>query len=807
MTEPFEQLRLAIRSLGRTPAFAMTAVLTLALGIGLSTAVFTIADAVLIRRLPVANQDRLVLLWGKTRDGRMPNVPMTVNDVRTIERKSVTLEAVAFFPFRGASSAPMRVGDRVFPVQLAFVSGNYFAVLGARAALGRPLRAEDDVVGAHPVMVLSHRAWQERFGGDSAVIGRSITMVQDGRSHTIVGVMPPELEYPRTSEVWAPIIAYSSAAGFHDIIVNEVNILARLRPGASPSQARSEMSSYFARADAPRWHRNVDGVVHSFSAEVLGDTRPALLLIAFAAALLLFIACVNVANLLLIRALGRAKELVVRSALGASRGRMLAPSLSESALLSLAGGLLGIAFAVATVRTFVAFAPNHPRFEGIAVNETTLVAAIVVTLLAVLVSGTGPALFTVRLDANQMLRSGTRTTGSRRVRLVLEGLVVAQIALAVICLTAAGLMGRSFIRLANADLSFRSDNLLVAPLTVATTELPDGARVRAALDLVVQRLRTMPHVQAVSLTYSPPFIGGGGGIDGRLAPPRESGNERSNPWLNLEIATPEYFSTLGIPVLRGRAFGDDDREGSQRVVIVSASVARHYWPGQDPIGKKLVASHGEVTVVGVVPDTRYRDLRTARWSAYFPLRQSAFGQMSPTTLVIRTPDSPATLLPGLRRAIEETSPGVALTTLTSVEAMLAGPRTNARLNTMVLAFFAIAAVSLAALGLFAIIATMVRQRTHELGIRLALGATARDVGSLVVRRGVSLTLIGAGVGVAAAFAASQVLSALLFDLQPTDVPTLAGVAALMLVVAVLASFLPARWSTRIDPVIALRSEA
>ena len=808
MPESLQQFRLTIRSLARAPLFALTATLTLALGIGLSTAVFTIAEGILVQRLPVANEERLILLWGKTRDGRMANWPVTLDDVRTIVRASHTLDAVAFFPFRGATPVPIRVGDRVQSVQLALVSGNYFDVLGARPVLGRALRPDDDLPGARPVMVISNRVWQERFGGDSTVIGRSITTVEAGRAHTIVGVMPPGLEYPRGAELWAPLIAYSSANGFHDIVIRELDMLARLHASASASQARAELNAYFRHPDASGARRNLVGVTHAFSHEVLGDTRPALLLIAVAAAMLLFISCVNVATLLLIRALGRAKELVVRSALGASRARLVSQSLGESMVLSLAAGLVGMAFAVIAVRAFVALAPARtPRLDGVAVSGTTLLAAIAVTALAVLVSGSAPALFAARVDANQVLRAGTRSTGSRRARTMLEGMVMAQIAVAVVTLMGAGLTARSFIRLATADLSFRTDHLLIAPLTVTTTALPDPTRVRADLDVALRRLRALPSVQAVSLAFATPFVGGGGGIDGTLSLPRDSGDPgRSNPILNLEVASPEYFSTLGVPILRGRAFSDADVQGSTRVVIVSTSVARHYWPGEDPLGKRLVGSDGEVTVVGVVPDTRYRDLRTARWSAYFPARQLPFGPMAPTTLVMRSNDPPATLLPHVRRALEETSPGLSLVNLTTVDALLDEPRSSARLNAMVLGLFATAAASLAALGLFAIIAAMVRQRTHELGIRMALGANATDIRALVVGRGLGLTLIGGAVGAAGALAASRLLTALSSELQPTDVLTLLGVVASMMLIALLASAVPAQWSTRIDPVIALRAD-
>jgi len=804
-----QYVRLAVRSLIRAPGFAVTATITLALGIGLSTAVFTVADALLLRQLPVGDQDRLVVLWGETRDGRFSNYPLALRDVRSFQQRSRSLEDVAFFAFRGATPLPIRVDDRVYPVHASLVSGNFFDVLQSRPAIGRALRPEDDVAGATPVLVLSHRAWQQRFGGDSAIVGRSITVVYNGRSYLIVGVMPQGLDYPRGTDVWAPLIAYGAAGGFLEIVTGELDLLARLRPGASAAQARAELSSFFGRVDAPAWQRDIRGVVHSFPDIVLGDTKPAVLLVTLAAALLLFITCVNVANLLLVRALGRVRAFVVRSALGAGRGRIVAQLLIENALVSAAGGLVGVGLAIAGVQAFVALAPNSvPRLDEIGVNNSALAAAVLITTTAMLLSGLGPALFTSRVDAHDVLRSGSRNTGGRRVRAAAEVLVVAQIALAAVSLTAAGLMIRSLIKLQQVELAFEPGQLLVAELAMRGDQLTDASKQRAALDLVLTNTEALPGVRAVSPVLAVPFLGAGGGIDGRLTKPGQSPEEAaSSPMLNMEVAAPNYFAMLGVPVLLGRPFRDEDREGSAPVIVVSSSVARHYWPSTDPIGERLGMPGRDFTVVGVVPDTRYRELRTARPTVYFPLRQSPFSSHVPTTLLIRTANSPADVVPALRRAVGDAHAGVALVNASPLEALLDAPRAQPRLNAIVLALFAAAAVSLAAIGLFAIIATMVRQRTHELGIRMALGATAGNVRNMVMIRGLSLAMAGAVIGMAGALATSRLLSALLFEISPTDAATLMSVAALMLVVALVASFVPAQLGMRIDPVIALRSEA
>jgi putative ABC transport system permease protein len=803
------RIRVMARSLIRSPGFAAAAMLTLALGIGLSTAVFTIADALLLRPLPVGDQDRLVVLWGETRDGRFSNFPLALKDVRDFQQRSRSLAAVAFFEFRGATPVPIRANDRVYPVQASLVSGNFFDVLQSRAAVGRALRPDDDIAGAAPVVVLSYHAWQQRFAGDSAIIGRPITMIDFARSYTIVGIMPQGLEYPRGTDMWVPVIAHATAGGFLDRVTGELDILARLRPGASAVQARAELTTFFGRSDAPAALREVHGVVHSLADITLGNTKPAVIAVMLAAALLLLTTCVNVANLVLVRALGRIREFVVRSALGANRGRIVLQLLGESALLSFAGGVLGIGLAIAGTRAFVAFAPaSIPRLDEIRLNGPALLAAVLITTAAMLLAGLGPALFTSRVDAHDVLRSGVRHTGGRHVRAAAEALVVAQIALAAVSLAAAGLVTRSFIKLQHVDLSFDPGQLLVATVAMQPDQRADPQRVRAVLDVVLASTEALPGVRAVSPVLGVPFRGSGGGIDGRLSTPGQSQEETAgNPIVNMEVTAPNYFAMLGIPVLRGRAFRDEDREGTTPVVVVSSSIARHFWPNADPIGKRVGSAGDEQTVIGLVPDTRYRELQTARPTVYFPLRQSPFGPIVPSTLLIRTTGSPIDVIPALRRVIAEGHSGAELISASSLETLLDLPRAQPRLNAIVLVLFAGAAVLLAGIGLFAIIATMVRQRTHELGIRMALGATAGDVCRMVMVRGIAIAVVGAAVGMAGALAATRLLSALLFDVSPTDPATLVSVAGLMLAVAAIASFVPARLSMRIDPVIALRSDA
>ncbi len=786
-------------------ALPKTAIATLALGIGASTAVITVAEALLLRPLPVVREDRLAVMWGETPDRRFTNVPLRLDELETFRRQATTIDQSAYHTFRGATPEAFRLNDRVLKLQLALVSGNYFDVMGSQAALGRSLGPADDLRGVPPVLVLSHRAWQQRFGGDSSVIGRSLTLVTSGRSYQVAGVMPAGLEYPRGTEVWTPLTAWSIAEGSFDFASNELDIVARLTEGATHAQARSELSTFFSRLPATGWRRESRGVVHGFRDIVLGDAQPAMRVVLLAAALLLLIACINVANLQLVRSLGRVRDLVVRSALGASRGQVVRHELRDSVLLAAIGGAAGVIVGAMLVRLFVLVAPSGlPRLGEVALNGKVLAASLAISAFTIVASGLAPALLALRVDAGDVLRSGVRHTGSRRVRLIGELLVATQVALAVVALSSAALVGRSLANLYRVDMAFDPNRLVVAELAIRQDRFPGRDAQAALVSRLVSRLEAIPGVEGVTPVLNVPFIAGGGGIDGRLSAPGQSAEEQArNPVVNMEVASPGYFSVLGVPVLQGRAFKEGDRDGSTRVVIVSSAAARAFWPGRDPIGQRL-GRQGEFTVVGVVPDTRYRDLVSARPSVYFPLLQPYF-PMTPTTLVMRAAAGMGASQLFLQ-ATGETDGGVTVTHVATLEELLEGPRAQPRLNAVVLSLFATAALLLAAIGLFSVMATMVRRRTREIGIRMALGATGGDVRRMVVFRGMVIAIAGVAAGVFVARAVSGLVAGLLFEVAVTDVATPIIVVATVLVVAALASFIPARGGARIDPVKALRVE-
>lgn len=804
-----QDLRVAGRGLRRTPGFATAAILTLALGIGLATAVFTVADALLLRQLPVRDPDRVVALWGELRNRGLDHYPLGLADARALARGTHTLQQVAFTAYEGAWPQPVRDGDRITRLRQALVSGNFFDVLGATPVLGRALHPSDDVIGAAAVIVLSYATWQQRYGGSPSVLGQQLVMYGDDRALTIVGVMPQGLDYPRGADYWAPLTPAKTTPGT-DSTLADVDVIARLAPGATPAGARAELTAFLRHTATRSWTgRDARGVVHTLPRLVLGDTRPAVLVFSAAVALLLLITCINVGNLLLVRGLGRVREIAVRSALGAGRGRVILQLLAESALLAVAGGVMGLLVAAAAVRTFVAVAPaGLPRLDEIHLDATALAGAIAITGVALLVFALAPAVMTSRVELQQVLRADARQSASRGRRRLTEALVAGQIALALVVLSAAGLIARSLIQLERARLSFDPSHLLIGELALRYDQYGDRTKQLALLATLLPELRAIPGVRAVSPVVAIPFAGSGG-WDSRPAAEGQSTEEAAaDPILNMEVVAPDYFAALGIPVLRGRGFTPQDRQGAPLVVILSQSAARHYWPDENPIGKRVKMGPGPAstfTVIGTVPDTRYRELREARASIYFPLGQPYF-PYAPLNLAIRTSGPPAALVPAIRRVIGATLPGVALASAAPFDAFLDGPLAQPRLDALLLGIFAGAAVALAAVGLFGVMATMVRQRTRELGVRMALGATGSDLRRMVLRRGLAIAIAGTFAGAAAALLANRLLVSLLYRVSPTDALTMAAVTAVLLGVATLASLIPARSSTRIDPVIALRAD-
>jgi putative ABC transport system permease protein len=620
-----------------------------------------------------------------------------------------------------------------------------------------------------------------------------------GRAFTVVGVMPAGLDYPRGTDAWIAIFSVIPPKTARYV---SLDIIGRLTRGATLADARNEMTAFFHRNGTDAFFADVHGVVRTLPALTLGDVRPAIITFTLAAALLLLITCVNVANLLLVRGLSRVREIAIRTALGASRGRLIAQLLTEDALLALVGGALGVLVAAALVRGFIVLAPNGtPRLDEIMVNRRILFFAFAVTAIAMLLSSIVPALMAATTDVQRALRADGRQSASRASRLLAEGLVSGQVALAVLVLSAAGLLARSLLRLQRTDLAFRPTGVIVVELAREGDDLQT-----ALLQRIVESVRAIPGVQGVSPVVSVPYSTTRSWQGRPTAEGQSEQDAAHNPMLDFEVVGPEFFSTLGVTVSKGRAFRATDVQGAPLVVMLSESAARHYWPDANPIGKRLVAAAGSfTTVIGVVPDMRYRDLRDPHSTMYFPLAQSPF-PFAPTTLVIRTTRALADAAAAVRGAIADVAPDVSVASAVSFGQLLAGPLAEPRMNALLLILFGLSAIALASVGLFGVLAAMVRQRRRELGIRMTLGASPGEVARLVVRRGVLLAALGTVSGLLIALGTNHVLASLLFEISPNDALTLVVVAATVAVVAMVASAIPAHTSSRIDPAIALRSD-
>jgi len=788
-------LRIALRRLRRAPTFAVTAVLILGLGIGMAVAMFAVADAVLLRPLPVQQQDRIVL--PRVVDPSGVDLALGPKDLDELRRGSRTMSAITGEAHQGAFGLVLLDGDRSLVLQTAWVTGNFFEVLGARPALGRLFRTEDESLTEPSVLVISYDTWQRRFAGDSSVVGHHLVNPYTQRRYTIVGVAPAGLAYPSGAEYWSPWV-YGGG----------LDVVARLAPGATPAAAEAEFFSIMRdrfRKDRPRDLTTLArAYIRTLPQAVLGDVRPVLRTLTAAVALLLLLACVNVGSLILVRVTTRAHEIAVRHSLGASAGDIVRHLLAESGSLVVAGGVLGYALAGALIRVLLVVAPaGLPQMDAIRLGGTPVAVAVVVTLLALALVGAFPALTGARSDRASQLRVDTRAGSETRARRRMRHWFVAlQVALALVMVAGAGLLARSLERLQRIDLGYRANGL--ALLSVATpVPLHDAT---ALLQQIPPSLRALPGVTAVTPVEASPFFGpqvfnAPWQVEGRAS------SEAQRSRVPIEIGGPDYFRTLQIPLRRGRGFLESDRETAPKVAVVSEGAARLLALGADPIGTRIrmagdTGTAAWRTVVGVAGDIRYRNLREVTPTIYLPARQ----YFSPAVFAVRTVGTLAQLLPAMQHAVHDANPAASIVRTQTMEELLADQRALPTLSTLLLSGFGVVALLLAAIGLYGLMAAVVREQTREFGVRLALGATPARLRRDVLGTALGVTSLGAAVGLAAAVMSGRLLTALLFQVSPTDPITLTGVSALLLGVGVGAAYLPARRVMRIDPAQTLRAE-
>ena len=799
-------VRLAVRLLRRRAGFSALAVGVLALAIGASTAIFSVVNGVLLRPPAFDDPARLVMVWERHVHGDNDrNVAGPWNFVKWRERNRSFTDLAAFIAWQGNLSGtgePERI-------ETGIATGNLFSVLGARPLIGRALDEGDSKPEAPEVAVLSESFWRRRFGGDTSVVGRSITL--DGQPTTVVGVMPASFQVPPGVAVWMP---YTLRPSLQDPKAQGsrgrwMTVVARLRPDVSVAQARDDMARVSAHlaTENPDFDLGWTTSVHPLHADLVRDVRPALLLLMGAVGLLLLVACANVANLLLARAVSREREVAIRSALGAGPLDLLRQFLVESVLLGVAGGALGVVLAVWGVQGLKALLPPEVRLmSDVGLDARVLAFAAGVSVLSAVVFGLVPALQQARPTLVPALKEGGTVRGAGRgQRRLKAALVVGEVALSLVLTAGTGLLLRSFWNLTQVDPGYDPRNVLSASVDLPRASYQEPEKQTAFFHEVVERLARVPGVTAAGgMSWAP--MGRGSStrfiLRDRPAPPPDQ-----EPAADVRIVTPGLFATMAIPITAGRDFRDDDRAGQPTVVIVNRTLAQRYWPGKNPLGQRLAMEWGETLeaeVVGVVGDVRLTALDTdPKPTLYWHHVQVPSSMM---TLRVRTAGAPQALAPAVRAQVAALDPNVPVGSALTLEEIVAGSVERPRFLLRLLAVFALIAVGLATVGVYGVMSYTVLERVPEVGIRLAVGATPGDIMRLVLRDGLALAVAGIGIGLAAASAMAGVLQGLLYEVAPRDPVALAAVSAVLLLATMLAAWLPARQAGRIDPIKALRAD-
>jgi putative ABC transport system permease protein len=791
-----QDLRYGARLLRRSPGFTAAAVLTLALGIGANTAVFSVADAVFLRPLPFAEPERLAAVWLHGPDHSVSQASFV--ELREASRSLADVAAYSAWGFTltGSGEPEMLKGARV--------SANLFHLLGARPALGRMFLPEDGEPGRGKVALLGNGLWHRRFGADPKVLGRTITL--NGESHTVIGVLPPDLHFPSRefSDLWLPLTIDPAAEDFK---VGYLTLIGRMASGVTAAQATEEVRAIARRITErePDDDEESAPVVVPLQTELAGDLRPVLLVLLAAVGSVLLIACANVANLLLARASVRRQEIAVRLALGAGRQRLLRQLLTESVMLGVLGGATGVLLALAGIGPLAeGVTADSPQLTEAAVDGRILLFALGISLAAALLFGLVPALRSSAPDLQGTLKEGGKSGSANPARQRLRSaLVVAEIALALILVAGAGLLIQSLWRLYNVDPGFRAEGVLSFRLSPAF-QGEDTAPRLAYYESVLERLAGLPEVEAAGAVHLTPLGGNNWNPSLRV----EGRPGEALPSVDWRVATPGYFETLGIPLHAGRPFNSSDREGAPGVALVNQTFARRLFPGESPLGKRVntffEGKDNWVTIVGVIGDVKHHALASAAEpEMYRPYAQYPTTGM---TVMLRASSDPLRLVPAVREAVWAVDADVPISEVAPLEEVVARSVARQRSVTVLLAVFAGIALLLGAIGIYGVMAYAVAHRRHEIGIRLALGARQGQVLRLVLGQGMILAVLGLAVGLPATAAATRLLESLLFGVAPADPFTLGGVALLLGVVALLASYYPARRALEVDPVQALRYE-
>jgi len=803
----WNDLRYAIRLQRKNPGFTIVAVIALALGIGANTAIFSVVNTVLLRPLPYKDPERLVMVWEEaTKAGYPQDTPTAANfvDWRTQNQTFEGMAAITddSFNLTGTGDPERLVGQRV--------STDLFPLFGVEPQIGRVFTAAEDQPGNERVVLLSYGLWQRRFGGDAGIVGKTLQL--NGAGYTVVGVMPARFQFPTADdEVWVPVAFTQEDAANRNR--HYLRVVGRLKPGVTLAQAQADMSTIATRLQQqyPQTNTDLGAVITPLHEHLVGDIRPALLILLGAVGLVLLIACANVANLLLARAAVRQKEIAVRVALGARRSRLIRQFLTESVSLSLLGGLVGLVISYVGLIVLKAFIPeNISQARAISIDYKVLGFTLLVSVATGLIFGLAPALQSIRFNQAETLKEGGRdaaTGGSgKRLRSLL---VMAEVAISLVLLIGAGLLINSFLRLRNVDPGFRAENLLTMKIVLPEPKYEKKVQRSAFYTDVIQRVQSLPGVRSAAVTTNLPLYRQGNSIsisiEGKPEPP--PGQEDI---IVTRIISPGYFDTMSIPLLKGRQLTDQDTDDSPNVVVISEGMARRYWPGEEAVGKRIAVGRIRspedwIQVVGVVKDVRQFEL-TADPKPQMYLTHRQFGFFDAQDLVVKTDVDSASMANAVRKAVWEIDKDQPVSNIRAMETILADSIARQRFSMLLLAIFASVALVLAAVGIYGVMSYSVAQRTHEIGIRMALGAQTSAVLKLAVGYGLKLVLAGIAIGLVAAFALTRVMSTLLFGVTATDPTTFTLISLLLVAVAAIASYIPARRATRVNPIIALRYE-
>lgn len=798
-------MRYGVRMLVKNPGFTIVAVIALALGIGANSAIFTVVNGVLLRPLPFAEPDRLmnVMLTYPQRDASRASLSLA--DFLDWKAQNQAFESFAVFGAFGPFNLTGEQGPE--NVSGVWVTADFFTTLGVQPARGRAFVSGEDQPGSSPVVVISNSLWQRRMGSDPDAVGKSITL--NGTSYTVIGIMPAEFRYPEGIELWGalPLTPPTRRGPFW------LRGIARLKPDVTLEQARADMQAMAGRIQEQNPNTNDPWTFNIMPMRevIVGDVRPALLVLLGAVAFVLLIATANVANLQLVRAATREKEIAIRRALGASRGRLIRQLLTESVLLAWLGCALGLLLAMWGVDLLIALSPEEiPRLQEARIDTTVLLFTFSISLVSGILFGLVPALQGSTSRLNESLKEGGRSNseGSARSRMR-NLLVVSEFALALMLLIGAGLMIRSFLRLQDVNPGVKTDNILTMHFSLPISKYQGSAQTATFFRELLQRVQALPGVESAATSISLPpnllLLSDSFTVEGQPIAPGETA-----PLAPALFVSPDYFRALGVPLLKGRYFTDADTANSPNVTIISDTMARQFFPGEDPLGKRIKLGGPErpnapwMEVVGVVGDVKYNGLDIASEPVFYrALEQAAFRL---NYLVVRTKNDPMTLVPAIRSEVASIDSDLPISRIKTMDQIMSESVAQPRFRTLLLGVFGAVALLLAAVGIYGVMAYTVSQRQREIGIRMALGAQQSDILKMVVRQGVTLALVGTGIGLAGAFAASRFIAKLLFGVSATDLTTFLGIAFLLAVVATAACYIPARRATRVDPMVALRHE-